>query len=289
MKEAQDIGHVINALVTESHEQGTYAQKNGVTYRLLPQPKTLALGEVVQGFAYENRQGQRILESQLPAARLHRYGFCEVVEVRRDLGVFVDIGLSEKEIAVSYDDLPSETSLWPKVGDRLLVKLTKDNKNRLWASLASDDIFMQIAKTLPPHRRLFQNQEKKALVYRPKIVGSYVLTEDFYLGFIHHEEFSIEPRLGEELTARVIGVGEFGALNLSLLPMAHEVLDDDARMILEILKREPGQRLPFHDKSPAEGIRQFFGISKAQFKRAIGRLYKAKKIVIQSDGIELVK
>jgi len=50
-----------------------------------------------------------------------------------------------------------------------------------------------------------------------------------------------------------------------------------------------GGFLPLHDKTPPEEIKNQLGLSKKLFKKAIGVLFKEKKIVIKEDGIELVK
>ena len=127
------------------------------------------------------------------------------------------------------------------------------------------------------------------LVYRLKMVGTFVLTDDYYIGFIHPTEREIEPRLGEKVKGRVIGVSPHGMLNLSLKPRAHEALEDDAKMILALLEKSPTGSIPYYDKSDPDAIRSYFGISKAQFKRAVGRLMK-EKLVIQEDGqTKLVK
>ena len=52
----------------------------------------------------------------------------EVTEVRRDLGVFVDTGIPNKEIVVSLDVLPEMKELWPKKGDKLYIRLDVDKK-----------------------------------------------------------------------------------------------------------------------------------------------------------------
>ena len=62
-------------------------------------------------------------------------------------------------------------------------------------------------------------------------------------------------------------------------------MDADARLILLSL-HAAGGFLPLHDKSSPEEIKARFGLSKAAFKRAIGALYKAKKIEILDNGIK---
>ncbi len=111
----------------------------------------------------------------------------------------------------------------------------------------------------------------------------YILTDDLYIGFIHPSERFQEPRLGEKVVGRVIGVRPDGVLNLSLKPRSHEVISDDALMILTFLERANDHQIPFTDKSSPDEIKQTFGISKAQFKRALGHLMK-QKLIKQEDG-----
>ena len=85
------------------------------------------------------------------------------------------------------------------------------------------------------------------------------------------------------LKARVIGVHEDGLLKLSLKPRAYEAIGEDAQMILAALKHNDGE-LPYTDKSSPAEIRAYFGISKGQFKRAVGHLMKAG-LVQQNNGV----
>ena len=104
---------------------------------------------------------------------------------------------------------------------------------------------------------------------------------------MHESERSVEPRLGELVKGRVIGVKEDGSLNGSLLPRTHERLDEDAEGILTYLESRGGS-MPYWDKSDPEDIQKRFGMSKAAFKRALGRLMKEGK-VSQADGWTTVK
>jgi uncharacterized protein len=50
-----------------------------------------------------------------------------------------------------------------------------------------------------------------------------------------------------------------------------------------------GGFLPFTDKSPAEDIYEKFGVSKKTFKKAVGDLYRSRLIILEDNGIRLVK
>lgn len=273
------IGQVFTALIIDENEETYFVQKNGVTFRLVSDQEH-QIGDAVEGFGYINQKKEAVFTTKLPKIRMGNYAFGEVTNVRRDLGTFVDIGLPDKDVVVSLDELPSMKELWPKKGDYLMITLRVDEKERMWGSLADEKIFHSLSRKGTAE---MQNEDKKGIIYRLKVAGSYLLTEDFYIGFIHPSERYQEPRLGEAVEARVIGVRPDGALNMSLKPRAHEVINDDAAMILTMLQRKDDHRLPLWDKSAPEEIKQTFGISKGQFKRAIGHLLK-EKLIIQEPG-----
>jgi len=109
-----------------------------------------------------------------------------------------------------------------------------------------------------------------------------MITAEGFKGFIHESQRSIEPRVGEKVTGRIIDVKEDGTVNISLLPRKQEALDEDATKILTYLESRNGA-MPYGDKSMAEDITERFGLSKASFKRALGRLMKDGK-VYQEQG-----
>lgn len=277
------IGHQITAQVMDENEEYVFAQAEGLTFRLAKKEllKLPKLGANVTGFAYENEDHQLQLTKIVPKIGIDRYAWGEVVNVNRSLGVFVDIGLPNKDVAVSLDELSELTNLWPQKGDRLMIGLKVDSKGRLWGDLASEEMIHAVS--VKAENKL-KNKDVTATVYRLKIVGSYVITTDYNLGFIHPTERDEEPRLGQVVHARVIGVRDDGTLNLSLKPRAYEAISDDAQMLLAALQHSADKTLPFTDKSTPDEIKAYFGISKGQFKRAVGHLMKAG-LVQQKDGL----
>ncbi len=240
----------------------------------------------MEGFGYINQQQKPAMTTQVPKIQVGRFGFGTVTKVRRDLGVFVDIGLPDKDVVVSLDYLSQLKELWPKEGDQLFIGLEVDDKDRIWGILADENTFLSMMKQVKREDN-WQNKEVHATVYRLKLAGTFVITDDYYQGFIHPSERYKEPRLGEKITARVVGISPHGYLNLSLKPRAYEVIDDDANMLLTFLQMAPDHKIPFTDKSNPEAIKQEFGISKGQFKRAIGHLLKARRIK-QEDGYTIL-
>ena len=281
----QDLGKVVSAVMIDENEQYYFVQpaRNGQTYRLLKEesPQVLHIGGSVQGFVYENEDHQLQMTCQhIPTIQVDHYDFGQVVSVRRDLGVFVDIGLPNKDIVVSLDDLPTLKSLWPQPGDRLLMALRVDDHDRIWGQLADEQIYETMATKVSPKMK---NWNVNATVYRLKITGTLAITDHFQLSFIHPSERDQEPRLGQRVHARVIGLSSHGSLNLSLKPRSYEAIDDDAQQIYQMLRHAPNKQLPYTDKSSPAIIKEVFGMSKGQFKRAVGHLLR-ERMVSQVNG-----
>lgn len=282
----ESLGHVITGKVIDQNEKSFFIQKDGVTYRLdkTPTMSTYEMGAEVEGFAYVGMNKDFMLTQDIPAVQVGRYSWGIVTESRKDLGVFVNIGLP-KEIVVSLDDLPTVKQLWPKKGDKLMVAIRVDSKDRMWGTLADEEMFRSLARK---GDETLKNQNISGVAFRLKLIGTYILTEDYMLGFIHPSERKDEPRLGELVNGRVIGVRPDGILNVSLMPRAFEAIDDDAAMLLAILERTRTGSFPYTDKSDPDEIRERFGISKGQFKRALGNLMRQRLIVQENGETKLV-
>lgn len=277
---------VITGLIKEENANDYFIQKEGLTFALSKGEGERQIDDMVTGFAYTDmKQKARLTTKEISSTRTS-YGWGEVTEVRRDLGVFVDTGIPNKEIVVSLDVLPEMKELWPKKGDKLYIRLEVDKKDRIWGIPAEPEVFQKMAS---PAYNNMQNQHWPAIVYRLKLTGTFVyLPENNMLGFIHPSERYAEPRLGQVLDARVIGFREVDrTLNLSLKPRSFEMLENDAQMIVTYLEANGGF-ITLNDKSSPEEIKATFGISKGQFKKALGGLMKAKRIKQDATGTELI-
>ncbi len=277
----------ITAMVTDENTKDYFVQKEGLTFTLDKVEGEHTLGEMVQGFVYTDMKQKLRMTTKPIQSRQDSYGWGTVTDVRKDLGVFVDTGIPQKQIVVSLDILPELKELWPKKGDQLYIRLEVDHKDRIWGIPATPDVFQKMAG---PAYDNMQNQEWPAIVYRLKLSGTFVyLPENNMLGFIHPSERYQEPRLGQVLKARVIGFRAVDrSLNLSIKPRAFEMLENDAQMIVTYLETNGGF-MTLNDKSSPAEIKATFGISKGQFKKALGGLMKAKKIKQDQFGTTLLK
>lgn len=278
------LGSIATGKIIDQNATAYYVQVEGITYELkrkeVTQEEQLNLGDEVKGFLYDDKQHNREMTQFLPYAQADQYGWGKVTEIKYDLGVFIDIGLPDKDVVLSVDDLPFDKDHWPRKDDQLLVHLETDSKERIWAKLADENILEQLSAHFPND---MVNKDVFGTVYSSREVGAFVITSEYYLGFVHSSQMARPLRLGEQFKGRVIGISQYGRLNLSSLPRAFEEIDDDAQMILMSLRRKRDKTLPFYDKSDAQEIKNYFGISKSAFKRALGHLLKAEYITENKD------
>ncbi|MBM7540817.1 S1 RNA-binding domain-containing protein [Amphibacillus cookii] len=240
--------------------------------------RTLKESEEVEVFVYHDKQNKCVATMVLPNVRYDLFDWAEVTEIKEGLGVFVNIGTT-KDVLVSVDDLPLLRTVWPEIGDQLYVTLKQDKKGRLLADPVSEADF-EGNWDLAPESML--NNDISGRVFRSGREGAVVITEEGYRGFIHHTQRKQELRLGEWVNGRVIKVKADGSLNISLIPRKKDAQALDAETILSHLKAQQGV-MEFDNQSDPEAIKRTFNLSKAAFKRAIGKLYK-ERLIKQEDG-----
>ncbi|WP_096274025.1 CvfB family protein [Paucisalibacillus globulus] len=280
-----ELGTIQSMSVDRKIDNG-YVLKKDTTEALLHYNEAdgeLEIEQEVDVFLYQDKKGNLTATMKLPNAMMDHYGWGTVVNVLPHLGAFVDIGTT-KEFLVSKDDLPLFEDVWPKENDMLYVTLGKDRKGRLLAIPATEGVIAREIELAPDS---LLNQTVSGRVYHTSREGTAIISDENYRGFIHHTERKTEPRLGELVQGRVIEVKYDGTLNISLRPLKQHGMVEDSDMILEHLEDHDGM-IPFSDKSDPEDIRGTFNISKAAFKRALGKLMKEGKIE-QRDGNTYLK
>jgi predicted RNA-binding protein (virulence factor B family) len=106
-------------------------------------------------------------------------------------------------------------------------------------------------------------------------------------GLLYHNEVFEKLRPNQELPGYVKMVRLDGSIDLLLQPFGNMGSDMLGQQILETMKSNNGF-IPVNDKSPAEDIYDFFGVSRKKFKMALGGLYKKRLIQFTDTGTELV-
>lgn len=235
--------------------------------------RELEEGECLEVFLYPDSHGRISATTVIPKVLAGKYNWVKVNDIKPGIGVFLDIGI-QKDLLLGEEDLPAHKSVWPAIGDMLYVTLRVNRNYRMYAKLASDQVIGSIS-TKATHKDF--NKNVQGQIYRTAKVGSWVYTIEGFKGFIHESQRITEPRLGEKVEGRIIDIKEDGTINMSLLARKEEALDLDANKIYEYLVSRNGA-MPFSDKSMPEDIQERFQLSKAAFKRALGKLFKEGKI-----------
>jgi len=230
----------------------------------------------VEVFIYRDSDDRMIATTNEPAMEVYGLAVLEVAQVTK-VGAFLKWGL-EKDLLLPY----SEQTVKVKKGDRFLTALYIDKSERLCATMKVYDYLREDSSY-----KKDDIVEGTVFNVNPEF-GAFVAVDDRYNALIQKKEVVRELRIGERVKARVTSVRPDGKLYLSLREKAYIQMDVDCAGIMDKLAAHGGF-LPYHDKSSPEDIRREFGMSKNEFKRAIGRLYKQKKILIQKDGISAVE
>ena len=235
----------------------------------------MRVGSEIEVFLYKDSEDRMIATRLVPYIKIGEIKKLKVKEVNK-IGAFLDWGLP-KDLLLPFKEQIYEI----KPGDEILVTVYIDLSDRLCATM---DLYSRLS-LLPPYQK---DDMVKGTVYQVhEQFGAYVAVDNKYSALVPKKELHRELKPGDEIEARVLEVKEDGKLDLSLRQKAYVQMDADSALILDKLKQAGGS-LPYQDKSSAEEIKEEFNLSKATFKRAIGRLYKERVIVIEKDGIRLV-
>ena len=235
----------------------------------------MRVGSEIEVFLYKDSEDRMIATRLVPYIKIGEIKKLKVKEVNK-IGAFLDWGLP-KDLLLPFKEQIYEI----KPGDEILVTVYIDLSDRLCATM---DLYSRLS-LLPPYQK---DDMVKGTVYQVhEQFGAYVAVDNKYSALVPKKELHRELKPGDEIEARVLEVKEDGMLDLSLRQKAYVQMDADSALILDKLKQAGGS-LPYQDKSSADEIKEEFNLSKAAFKRAIGRLYKERVIVIEKDGIRLV-
>lgn len=240
---------------------------------LLPKkqvPEGIEPGDPVEVFLYKDSSDRMIATTNEPKITLGGLAVLDVVDVGR-VGAFLDWGL-EKDLLLPY----KEQTVKVEKGDRCLVSLYIDKSGRLCATMK----ISQMLRTDSPYNK---DDVVRGTVYGvSREYGVFVAVDDQYSARIPQKDVYGKMYPGQEIEARVAGVKADGKLDLSLRSKIPEQMDADAQRIMERIEKSGGE-LGFTDKADPEQIRNEFGMSKAAFKRAVGRLLKEGRIKIDNE------
>ncbi|MBQ6887176.1 MAG: S1 RNA-binding domain-containing protein [Lachnospiraceae bacterium] len=239
-------------------------------------PEGTQIGDFIEIFAYKDSKDRLIATTRTPKLTLGQVGELTVAQVGK-FGAFLDWGL-EKELLLPFKEQTKRV----REGETVLVTVYIDKSSRLCAT-------MNVYKYLEQDSPYNKEDKVSGRVYQiSEEFGAFVAVDNRYSGLIPKKEMYGDIKIGDQIQARVTAVKEDGKLDLSIREKAYIQMSLDADKVMEIIESFDGV-LPFNDKARPETIKRETGMSKNEFKRAVGNLLKAGRIEIKENCIRKIK
>jgi uncharacterized protein len=240
-------------------------------------PENFEIGEKLNVFVYRDHEERIIATNLKPKILLHQFAFLRVTSVS-NVGAFLDWGL-EKELLVPFREQRQKM----EEGRWYIVYLDIDKKtDRLYATNKIEKRLKNDPLTV------HEGEAVEVMVMKKTDLGFSVIVNQKHEGLIFESDIFTKLNIGDKVKGYVKLIRDDHKLDISLQPIGFENFNDpNCEMILKKLKSQKGF-LPITDKSTPEDIYAQFGISKKAYKKAIGTLYKQRKITLPPEGVKLV-
>ena len=272
-----NIGKFNRLRIVETSEHGLYLDGGTRDNILLPNryvTPEMCVGEAVDVFLYNDSEDRLIATTETPHAQVGEYAYLEVLDVKANVGAFLDWGLS-KDLLLPYRE---QGDLSLRKGDGVIVAVYLDAyTDRIVASTRLHRTSATRSPTMPRIRRLMYwvcgipawLQGNR----RPQAQG---------LLFYSETPTSWSPATSLPVMSEC-GQGKM----ICGVTSGYERVGPLTEQILKALE-DAGGSLPFNDRSTPDSIRDAFDCSKKAFKQALGALYKQRSIEFVEGGIRLI-
>ncbi len=241
-------------------------------------PTGAVVGGKVEVFVYRDSEDRLVATTQTPLAVAGELAFLRVAGVNARVGVFLEWGL-EKDLLLPMREMDGPLN----PGDRVVVMVVLDERtDRL---IATARFNRHLDRRPPPYH---EGESVQLMVASRSPLGFNLVVNNAHRGLIYHTDIHEALKVGDKVRGYVRAIRPDGKLDLALGQAGHRRIGPMSEKVLEVLTARGG-RLPYHDNSLPEEIRDVFGMSKKAFKQAIGALFKERKIVIEPDGIRLTR
>lgn len=269
-------GQTNNLKLIRKSPQGYYLDGQGAEDILLPThyiPYDLHFGESLNVFVYRDSEDRLIATTLEPLAKVGEFACLKVVSTNR-FGAFLDWGLP-KDLMVPFREQKHKM----KEGDCVVVYVYLDeNTDRIVASSRLSRWLNQTSITYKTGDRV------DVMIVEETSLGFKAIINGQHTGMIYENEVFTAIHIGDKLEASIKKIRDDGKIDLSLQKSIADSVHDVSGVILKELEKAEGF-LPFTDKTPAPEIYARFGVSKKNFKKALGSLYKQRIILLGDDGI----
>ncbi|MEN9728989.1 MAG: hypothetical protein RLZ91_106 [Bacteroidota bacterium] len=240
-------------------------------------PETYEIDQFIDVFIYRDSEDRIIATTLKPKATVDQFAYLEVKAVT-PLGVFMEWGLA-KDLFVPFSQQFQKMS----VGRSYLVYIYLDGQTDRIVASARVEKFLPITDG----SEFTIGDKVEAIPFEHTDLGIKCLVNNCKIGMLFKNQVFTNLTFGEPTTVYIANIRPDGKLDLRLEAVGMVRIDSQAERILAAIKENNGV-LMLHDKSPAEEIYQQFGMSKKDFKKGVGALYKSKLIALHSDCISLL-
>ncbi|NWH05348.1 CvfB family protein [Desulfobacter latus] len=273
------IGRYNRLSVQTRSDYGVYLS-SGEDRVLLPNkyvPEKLSIGDYLDVFVYTDSEDRLVATTLKPAGVVDDFVFLITKDVG-PIGTFMDWGL-EKDLLVPRNE--QQDRMVP--GKKYLVKICQDDRtHRIYGTT-------QISTNCDKDTRgLKVGQQVDLIVHSITTIGIMAVVDNRYYGMMYLNETYQKLFIGDTCKGYIMRLREDGKIDLSLKKPGYSSVPKSAEVILYRLNKSGGF-IPCHDKSSPEEIRKRFSMSKKEFKRAVGTLYKKRLIELRNNGIALIK
>lgn len=273
------IGQFNRLKVVKIVEFGVYLDGDHLDNILLPNryvPDGVAVGDDLDVFLYMDSDDIPIATTLKPLAKVGECAYLRVTDVN-NTGAFLDWGLP-KDILVPY----AEQHKPLEVGRSYVAHLYLcSHSDRILATTRLNRHLAEQGGAFTP------NQKVNLLVCGKSDMGIKVVVDHTHLGLVFKDDAFKSLKYGEKSIGYVKNIRPDGKLDIDLQLPSGLGRKDLGEQIIDYLIRQGGTS-NLTDKADPNEIYQLFNVSKKNYKKAIGALYKQKRILIADDVITLV-
>ena len=274
-----NIGQFNTLTITRFTDHGAYVDGGEVGEILVPKAyvtKSMRPGDTLELLVYLDQSERLVATTEQPLATVGDFAYLEVAWVNEH-GAFLNWGVM-KDLFVPF----RQQKRTMEVGESYIVFVDIDEETGRLMATAKIDKHLRPAREHYYHR----GEEVDLLVWQRTDLGLKVIVDNCHAGLVYNDQlFAPEPKTGDRLRGTVVNVRPDGRIDVSLQRLGKSRFRDFAEVLYEELQAAPEGFLPFTDKSSSDDISARFGVSKKTFKRAVGTLYREKKIVLEEGGI----